>query len=65
MRRGLNARGQGKKWWAVCGYNEGAGPNEGVHECAEDVMRPGDTLYYPRGFHHQATTAHVSPRHVS
>jgi hypothetical protein len=49
-------RGQGRKWWALCGRNEGQGPRPGAFECFEDILRPGDTLYYPRGWYHQAST---------
>lgn len=48
-----HAHVQGEKWWYVCGTNEGRGPREGQHECFENIMQPGEILYYGKNWHHQ------------
>ena len=47
-----HAHVQGKKWWYVCGPNEGPGPRQNERECMEAVLYPGESLYYPRHWHH-------------
>jgi len=38
----------GNKWWYVCGQL----PNRS-HVCFDEVLQPGDILYYPRRWHHE------------
>ena len=39
---------EGLKWWYVCGNSDDYGFN-----CYEDLFYPGDTLFYPKHYHHQ------------
>ena len=39
---------EGLKWWYVCGTSDDYGFN-----CYEDLFYPGDTLFYPKHYHHQ------------
>jgi hypothetical protein len=43
---------QGRKWWYLCGRNEGPGPREGEQECWETIGKPGEILYYGRNWWH-------------
>ena len=47
-----HAHVQGKKWWYVCGRNEGPGPRANERVCMEAVVYPGESLYYGRHWHH-------------
>ena len=38
----------GEKWWYVCGFL-----HDGTHKCFEGVVKPGEILYYGRGWHHE------------
>jgi len=38
----------GRKWWYVCGRKD-----DGTQVCYEDVVKPGEILYYPRRWHHE------------
>lgn len=38
----------GTKWWYVCGYRA-----NGSSVCFEDILKPGDILYYPPAWHHE------------
>lgn len=38
----------GSKWWYVCGDDLNGEP-----VCFEDVLAPGETLYYGKGWHHE------------
>lgn len=38
----------GSKWWYVCGEDL-----DGDSVCFEDVLLPGETLYYGKGWHHE------------
>jgi len=38
----------GTKWWHVCGEL-----SDGRRACFEDVVHPGEVLYYGRGWHHE------------
>ena len=44
---------QGRKYWYVCGHNEGTGPRQGADECLEAILYPGEVMYYPRQWHHR------------
>jgi len=37
----------GRKWWRVCGETPDAS-----RVCYEEVLKPGDVLYYPKHWHH-------------
>lgn len=39
----------GRKWWYVCGTLS----NETSSKCFEGVVKPGQVLYYGRGWHHE------------
>ena len=49
-RPGQKVRG---KWWYVCGTGSGDGPYEGEQRCMEDVLMPGEILFYPQHYHHE------------
>lgn len=38
----------GQKWWYVCGTHA-----DGRQVCYEDILQPGEILYYPRRWHHE------------
>mmetsp|Transcript_146359 Transcript_146359/g.280657 ORF Transcript_146359/g.280657 Transcript_146359/m.280657 type:complete len:187 (+) Transcript_146359:2-562(+) len=38
----------GKKWWYVCGSLV-----NGSHQCFEEILHPGEILYYPSHWHHE------------
>jgi hypothetical protein len=38
----------GRKWWYVCGRHD-----DGRQVCYEDIVKPGEILYYPRRWHHE------------
>ncbi|CAK0873979.1 unnamed protein product, partial [Prorocentrum cordatum] len=43
-----HAHVMGDKWWYVCGSLL-----NGTHVCFEDILKPGEILYYPPRWHHE------------
>lgn len=48
-----HAHVQGDKWWYVCGEGLEEGPYQGQFRCFEDVIRPGEVLFYPKHYFHE------------
>ena len=48
-----HVQGDEGKWWYVCGEGLGKGPYEGQQQCFEDLVMPGEILFYPKHYFHE------------
>ena len=48
-----HVEGDAGKWWYVCGKGLGEGPYEGQERCFEDLLKPGQILFYPKHYFHE------------
>ncbi len=48
-----HVQGDAGKWWYVCGKGVGEGPYKGVEKCHEDLIKPGEVLFYPKSYYHE------------
>lgn len=46
-------QGDKGKWWYVCGEGMGDGPYKGEKQCFEDLVKPGEILFYPKHYFHE------------
>ena len=48
-----HVQGDEGKWWYVCGEGMGDGPYKGQQQCFEDLVMPGEILFYPKHYFHE------------
>jgi hypothetical protein len=48
-----HVQGDKGKWWYVCGEGLGDGPYKGQKQCFEDLVKPGEILFYPKHYFHE------------